>query len=272
LCIQISSCDIYNSFNYYRIENAQDLNVPRFVDTFQNKNALFIFPHTDDEVFFAGTIDLLKQNGWKISLLTLTIGQPSEKSYRIEEWKNSCNILSIDHTEIHDLLNNSWKNVKENKIEFWYEHEDSIKNIIENKIAFIQPSLVFSYDTFIGNYGHPEHRLASIFTHRVIANHQQDSAYSVKLLLNSTMPEALEMVLYRFYEPHTKACKFNKNEGLLDPDISFDIAKHWNTKRNAALAYKSQTHTLKKLFVLPDDKDTTTHFKAFPREYYNLFY
>lgn len=50
-----------NGTDYVKFKNSQDYTVPVFTDSFNNKTALFIFPHPDDEVVCAGTIAHLKK-------------------------------------------------------------------------------------------------------------------------------------------------------------------------------------------------------------------
>jgi hypothetical protein len=50
-----------NSIDYEKYKESQDYNIPLFVDSFESKTALFIFPHPDDEIVCAGTISQLKK-------------------------------------------------------------------------------------------------------------------------------------------------------------------------------------------------------------------
>lgn len=59
---------------------------------------------------------ILKKNGWIVNLLTLTQGQPDEKTKRINEWTKAANELAIDNYEILDLPNNPWEKVMNNNI------------------------------------------------------------------------------------------------------------------------------------------------------------
>ena len=267
LLFVLLSCS-HKEIDYVKYKESQDYSVPLFHDDFKNKVALFIFPHPDDEIVCAGTITQLKKNGWKVNLLTLTQGQPDEKTIRKNEWIKAVSELAIDKYEILDLPNNSWDNVIENNISFWYDNTDSLENIIYKSIQKYNPSLLFTYDTALGAYGHPEHRISALAANIVFQKHKQDSLFSVERILQITLPEKIEQLMLISAESYKNAIKFTGNKSLPDPTVAFDISKYWNAKRNSALQYASQSGTLKKFFLLPDIQDTTNHYSTFDREYY----
>jgi LmbE family N-acetylglucosaminyl deacetylase len=254
--------------DYLKFKESQDYNVPLFEDTFNSRAALFIFPHPDDEIVCGGTISQLKKSGWTINLLTLTQGQSNEKTIRRTEWTNAVRELSFDNFEILDLPNNSWDNVINNKITFWYNNMDSLESIIFNSIKKYKPTVIFTYDTALGAYGHPEHRISALAAYNVFQKHKSDSTFSVERILQVTLPEKEEKLMLNSAESYKNAIKLTGNKTLPDPTVAFDIFKCWNTKRKAALQYTSQSGTLKKFFLLPEIHDTTEHYRTFDREYY----
>lgn len=254
--------------DYEKFKEAQDYSIPLFADSYKNKTALFIFPHPDDEIVCAGTISQLKKNGWTVNLLTLTQGQPEEKAIRKNEWLKAVNELAFDNYEILDLPNNSWDNVIKNSIAFWYDRTDSLERIIEGSIQRIRPALVFTYDTALGAYGHPEHRISALAACNVLLNHKSDTLFSVERILQITLPEKQEQLMLSAAESYKNAIKLTGNKTLPDPTVAFDITKDWKVKRKAASLYASQEGSMKKFFLLPEVKDTTLHYKTFDREYY----
>lgn len=254
--------------DYVKYKESQDYNIPLFADSFKNKMALFIFPHPDDEIVCAGTIAQLKNNGWMVNLLTLTQGQPNEKTIRKNEWTKAVSELAIDNYEILDLPNNSWDNIMKNNIIFWYENTDSIENIIYRSIQKYKPSLLFTYDTALGGYGHPEHRISALAASNVFVKHKPDTLFSVERILQITLPEKQEQLMLSSAGSYKNAMKFTGNKSLPNPTVAFAISKYWNLKRNAASQYVSQSGSMKRFFLLPEIQDTTNHYNAFDREYY----
>lgn len=265
-CVLLSCSD--KRIDYEKYKESQDYNTPLFSDFYKNKIALFIFPHPDDEIVCAGTIAQLKKNGWTINLLTLTQGQPNEKIIRKNEWSKAVKELAIDNSEILDLPNNSWNNVISNNINFWYDKTDSLENIIYRSIQKNRPALLFTYDTALGAYGHPEHRISALAASNVFLNHKSDTLFSVERILQITLPEKQEQLMLNSAESYKNAIKITGNKTLPDPTVAFDISKYWNKKRKAASLYASQEGSMKKFFLLPEIQDTTNHYKTFDREYY----
>jgi len=254
--------------NYETFKKTQDYTVPVFIDDFKNKTALFIFPHPDDEIVCGGAIAELKNKGWTINILTLTQGVEGEKQTRKKEWESAVKLLKFDNYNILDLPNNKWDDVITNNITFWYDNHDSLENIIEHYISKHKPSLLFTYDTTLGAYGHPEHRLSALAAKNVFEKHRTDSLFTVKSIFQITLPEKMEQLMLGNAESYKNAIKLTGNKSLPEPTVAFNIKSNWKTKRKAASAYVSQTSTLEKFYLLPAINDTTEHYNTFDREYY----
>lgn len=254
--------------DYAAYKSSQDYSIPLWKDNQENKSALFVFPHPDDEIVCGGNIDQLKQKGWNVNLLTLTQGEKTEKEVRLKEWNRAGDILGFNNRDIYDLVNNTWDDVLKNKIEFWYNHTDSIENIISRSITKYQPSVIFTYDTALGGYGHPEHRISALAVYQLFEKHKSDSLFPVQEILQITLPEKYEQLKFASSEAYANAKKYTGNTTLPEPTVAFDIRQNWSVKSRAGSAYESQAETLRKFFLLPDPDDTISHFTTFDREYY----
>jgi LmbE family N-acetylglucosaminyl deacetylase len=265
--LQVSSCS-QSPINYEAYKNAQDYNVTLWKNDGQLKHvALFIFPHPDDEIVCAGTIATLKQQGWKVNLITLTQGVPGEKEIRNKEWKNAMKKLSIDKGQIIDLPNNTWNDVMNDKLLFWNENKDSIRQIISEAIEEYSPSLLFTYDDILGGYGHPEHKMTAEITKDIFLQKSNDTSFTPQFIYQITLPEKLELLYNSKLESYNKFVSANGGKNLPEPTIAFDITQQWPIKKEAASQYPSQAKTLKKFFLWPTS-DTTGHYSSFDREYY----
>ncbi|HVT85975.1 MAG TPA: PIG-L family deacetylase [Chitinophagaceae bacterium] len=255
--------------NYEAFKKAQDYSVPLWNNNpaAAKRVALLIFPHPDDEIVCGGTIVTLKQQGWEVDLLTLTQGEAGEKEARRKEWQNAMAALGINHSVLLDLPNNTWTDIENNKIIFWNENMDSIRHIVEAAIRQYQPSLLFTYDEVLGGYGHPEHRLTAVAVREVFEQNRQDSSFTPAAIFQSTLPQKMELTMLQNLDSYKKAVN-EMGKDLPDPVIAFDITKTWPVKRRAAASYPSQTKTLKKFYLLPDEADTVKHYATFDREYY----
>ncbi|MCA6362956.1 MAG: PIG-L family deacetylase [Bacteroidetes bacterium] len=258
-----------DKINYDAFRNAQDFTVPVLNCEEENKTALFVFPHDDDVICCAGTAQLLREKAWRIYSLTLTQDADSkEAAKRAVEWSNSMKILGITESAHLYLPNNPWANVEQNNLVFWNEKTDSLETLIYTFMMKYKPSLVVTFDTIIGGYGHPEHRLTGKAVYRVFTAHKNESNFPVKRILHSTMPEKLEQVWLSNNPAYLLTQKYAGQVTLPEPNAAVDVRNYWPVKRNAAAAYKTQQATLKKFMMLPDIKDTAAHYQAFAREYY----
>jgi N-acetylglucosamine malate deacetylase 2 len=254
--------------DYASWKETQDYNVPLWSDSFENKTALVVFPHPDDEVVVAGTIDFLKRSGWRVNLLMLTKGNSAEKEVRMEELQRASAIMGFENVEITDLPNNSWDAVLSNEIVFWYDNIDSIENIIYRSIMQHRPSLIITYDTVFGAYGHPEHRISALSAYNVAMKHKGDSLFPVECLLQSTLTEKMEQKMIVGSEAYENAKVITGYTTLPEPTVSFDITESWPVKAEAAAEYISQSAVLTKFFILPGTDNRSEHFDAFNREYF----
>jgi LmbE family N-acetylglucosaminyl deacetylase len=267
--LAISVCGKSDKVDYSRFRNAQDFTVPVLDLNEENKTALFIFPHDDDVICCAGTSQFLREKNWLIYALTLTEdAAPKEAAKRSVEWNTSMKYLGFTEATHLFLPNNPWTNVEKNELVFWNEKTDSLETLIYKFILKYRPSVVFTFDTTVGGYGHPEHRLTGKAVYRVFQAHKYEAGFPLKRILHSTMPEKLEQVWLANNPAYLLTQKYAGPVTLPEPNAAIDVRKYWPLKREAAAAYKTQKATLKKFMMLPDKKDTAAHYQAFAREYY----
>lgn len=266
--VYLSACSS-NRVDFKSIALKQDEQLPLWeIPSNTNQHALFVFPHPDDEITCAGTIAALKANGWQVSLLTLTKGLDEQnKRLRENEWYCAAAIMQYDTAILFDFYNNKWSDILANKIIFWNEHRNEIKNTIYKAIQQIQPDIIFTYDTEIGGYGHPEHKITAELVAEIF-NEDSIGMLKVSSLMQMTLPDALETFLVSAVETYPLALERYQTSGLPNPTIAVAITNYWPTKRKAASCYVSQTAILNKFYLLPSNADTTRHYNTFNREYY----
>lgn len=237
----------------------------------KNTRVLLIFPHADDETVVAGLTEHLREKGATIHLLTLTHPHDtSQTKVRMDELACCAKNLGFANVEVSGLINNTWDNILGDQIEFWYDHQDSIKGIIKDKIDRFQPQILITYDTEIGGYGHPEHYISARLTEDLFHEYRQDSTYAPKVLLQSTLTEQLEQFLAAKVESYEITKAITGSDGLPDPEVVLDIQKYWPAKNRAAQCYQSQARTLRKFFVTYEEQNAEEHIRAFSKEYYTF--
>ncbi len=253
--------------DYHQIATYQDYSVPEIkVAVNDTTKVLLIFPHADDETIAGGLIAYFREHGATIHLLTLC----GHNETRIRELSCSAAKLGIQKVEIAGFINNSWDAIMQDSIVFWYDHKDSIKQVIRTKINAFNPQYVVSYDAEIGGYGHPEHRISAELTEQIVKEDGAKQGDSPKMIFQITLTEQLE----RFLVSKTPGYEFSKkltgSKGLPRPDIAVDLEKYWDIKNEAAQCHQSQLKILQRFYIVYPEKSKEMHIKAFSREYYSI--
>ena len=258
--------------NYKKISELQDGSVPPLdIQVDSRTRVLLVFPHADDEIVCGGLISWLNQKEADIHLMTLA-HHPEQEDYetRMEELTCASEELGIREVETIGLINNSWDNVISDEIEFWYDHQDTIKWLIVEKIDRFKPEIIVTYDTEIGGYGHPEHRISAELTEAIFHEHRYEPSFPAHTILQITLPDKLEEYMIGKKQAYKLACKRTGSKGLPAPDAMLRIEDEWPRKNAAAQCYRSQYQTLKKFNMLYDPEQEVQHIKAFNREYYKV--
>ena len=266
LLAQLSGCG-GRTIDYQLISTYQDHTIPKLeIEVNDSTRALVIVPHADDETIAGGLIALLQDRGAVIHLLTLCA--PGED--RTRELDCSAAKLGIESVETAGFINNTWDDIMHDKITFWYDHKDSIKSVIGNKIDTFGPDILITYDSEIGGYGHPEHRISAELTETIFTENIANPAFSPSRIFQITLSAGLENFLVATTPGYDHARRLTGSDGLPAPDIAVDIRQYWNIKNEAAKCHKSQLDILKRFFIVYDEKDENEHLNAFSKEYYRV--
>ena len=253
--------------DYELISTYQDNSVPMLeVDVTDTTKVLVIVPHADDETVAGGLIAHFKAKGASIHLLTLC----AHNEIRTKELKCSASALGIDQVDIAGFTNNSWNNIMENNIEFWYEQKDSIENIITAKINVFKPDYLITYDAEIGGYGHPEHRISAELTEKIFEENKGRRAFAPKSIFQITLSDELEKFLVSRSPGYKLSKELTGSAGLPSPDVAIDIKEYWPVKNKAANCHQSQIKILKKFYIVYEEAKKENHINAFNKEYYRV--
>ena len=268
LLLALTSCG--NPVDYEAVKSYQDPSLTALSiapDTVAR--ALLVFPHADDELTVAGLVSKMKEQGMEVHLLTLgaDIDDPERRE---REAVCAAEKLGIDHFEQASLPNNSWNQVLSDSIVYWYDHRDEIKARIREKVDAFRPHVLVTYDTEIGGYGHPEHRISAELVEEIFEEGRGDSTFLGQQLFQMTLTEKLEEFLVKGRESYDLALERTGSAGLPAPDVSLDIQPYWKVKDEAGACYVSQAKTLKKFHLVSKEGHFEEHAAAFSHEYYRV--
>lgn len=256
-----------NKPDYQLIKTFQDYTVPEYVaGETDTGRVLVIVPHADDETIAGGLIAMLKDCGADIHLLTLC-GHNEE---RAKELACSAAALGIELVETAGFINNTWDDIMEDRISFWYDNQDSIRNVISRKIESFRPDKIITYDSEIGGYGHPEHRISAEITEQIFRESSGNQAFTPQMVFQITLSDSLEKFLVSRSPGYELQKRITGSEGLPVPDKAVDIRKYWKTKNRAAMCHQSQIDILRRFLIVYDDEDEVEHTEALSMEYYRV--
>ncbi|WP_299275936.1 PIG-L family deacetylase [uncultured Psychroserpens sp.] len=271
LSLILVSCN-NNQVNYKKIASFQDHSIKNLeISADKNTRVLLIFPHADDEITCVGLTSYLKSKGAKIHMLTL--GHSSETKInetRIEELNCSATKMGVEKLEIAGLIINKWDDIMNDNISFWYDKKDSIKAIISDKIKRYKPQILITYDTEIGGYGHPEHRISAQLTEEIFHEKKSDSTLYLEKIYQFSLPEKLENFMLSNIPAYDYSKKLTNSEGLPNPDVALNIADYWKIKNDVALCHESQFKILNKFHMIAKKGELKNHSEAFSKEYYTV--
>lgn len=256
-----------NKTDFRLIATYQDYSIPGYeVGPVDTGRVLVIVPHADDETIAGGLIALLKDQGARIHLLTLC-GHDEERTRELE---CSAAALGIELVETAGFINNTWDDIMADRITFWYDNRDSIRSVISRKIRSFGPEKLITYDSEIGGYGHPEHRIAAEITEQIFIESSGNPDFAPKAIFQITLTDSLEKFLVSRSPGYELQRKLTGSEGLPAPDIAVDLRKYWKTKNKAAMCHQSQIDILRRFFIVYDEEDEAVHTETFSREYYRV--
>jgi N-acetylglucosamine malate deacetylase 2 len=262
----------HKQVDYETIKSYQDNSIKKLeMSADENTRVLLVFPHADDEISCVGLASYLKAKGATIHLLTLGHSPETENNKtRLRELQCSADKLGVEKLDVAGLVVNNWNNIMKDNIAFWYDNKDSIKSIIWNKIDSYKPHILITYDTEIGGYGHPEHRISAQLTKDIFNEHQSDSTFTPEKIFQFTLPDKLEEFMLGNIPAYDYSKKLTGSVGLPKPDIVLNIIDYWKIKNEVALCHESQFKTLNKFYMVAKREDLEAHSQAFNSEYYTV--
>lgn len=262
---------LFGLFFYIRSQ-LQDDSVP-LADGFAGEKVMFIFPHPDDEITSSGTLKLMDEQGIETSLITFTHGEagssngmvnetePVKKKIalakiREKELRAVGQLLGVDNQEILNYPDSGIKDIP----------ADSLKKIIQEKMARYQPTVLFTYDDVIGLYGHPDHRLIAQYTKEIFLAEKGKIGFSPKKLYQVTLPAPMIATAKKISASFKR--NFSKNATLPTPTMAVKINHVGEFKKQAMLLHASQRPTFNDMQPYFDKIPAWIYYRIFDKEYY----
>lgn len=214
------------------------------------KIALAIFAHADDETLLAGAlIAKFVSEGWKFHLLCIAPGNDDDRTRRMELAANELGMESVSSLRFaSDGQQGVKRAIGSSMPTLITAPESVVANKVEGKIAEVRPSLVITHSPS-GDYGHPEH----MFCHRVAVKAVQNIAPEAELYALAWSGLALKVnsIADRIVRVITRSVRRSRDSSMLQgkPDRStrdipatdsHNVAPFLKTRKRAAAYYRKE--------------------------------
>ncbi len=248
-----------------------DHDIPKqeqLVENDQKQRVLVIFPHPDDEVTVAGTLMKLKDEGHEIQMVCLTRGEKG-KSSGIEDEVQLANLRTEEMQEAADLIGADQLHLK-NYPDSGLEKIglDSLKEIVARLIFEINPDVLISYDSKVGLYGHPDHRLTGLAVEEVFLERRGLSGFVPKEMYQVTLCKKQVKLALKLSSSFQKNYPEDPSMGLPKPDFSIETQEYFPRTLEVMKAHQTQQAILKDLMPFHDKVPVWIYSRVFDREYF----
>ncbi len=232
------------------------------------KKILALFPHPDDEVTVAGTLMKLKEDGHEVVLVCLTRGEKGKSSgiedeselarLRTAEMEESARLIGADQLILSDYADSGIEELG----------MDSLKKVVLNLILENQPDILISYDSKVGLYGHPDHRLTGLAVEKVFLEEKGKEGFSPERLFQVTLCKKQVEVALKLSSGFQRNYPENPEMGLPQPDFSIRTQPYFNRILQVMQAHQTQQSVLKDLMPFHDRVPAWIYSRIFDREYF----
>ncbi len=251
-----------------------------FLDTVQNKTALVLVAHDDDDCAMSGTIAQLTRKGWTIYQISLT------KHHMPGKEDNPASIICRGNLPLLRMGNYriGLDTMKTPYLPIPYEQMDNqfygekLRTALKQVIQQYQPSVLFSLDDVKGGYGHPEH----IYLSHLLVDLLQKEEIKVSRIYQSVYTHHMEHEIVDVWlkakmkewgYPHasTIANEMYGISGMPEPTVQINIVEDSETKMKYLRAYpESVKKNLRKFIPYYEDFSAEEYFSVFPYEYFRV--
>lgn len=248
----------------------------------ETKKALIVIAHDDDMCALSGTVSWLNSQGWQIRVLS----SPSTPERNAAQVKACAHVLDSvlffeeSTAKLRRDLDTTLYPYRPIHPSYFTEIFDSApleKRIIAEFEAF-QPSVIFTLDSEIGGYGHPEHVLVS----QLVLRLAETGTIAPMAIYQSVFTDHMEETIMARHARRLEAWgipsdgwEFAKAtygvSGMPEPSVQVNIEEQGTQKMNYLRSYN--VHEQKTIgFFIPAfyEYSAEDYFHLFDREFFRV--
>lgn len=229
---------------------------------------LAIFPHPDDEVTVSGTLMGLKEAGHEVQLVCLTRGEKGKSSgiedelelakLRTSEMQQAAKVIGASQLVLMDYPDSGLQKIG----------LDSLKKIINRIIDEINPQVLISYDSKVGLYGHPDHRLTGQAVEEVFLEQRGSVGFFPSKMYQVTLSKKQIGVALQLSSGFQKNYPKDPDKGLPLPEFSVKTQPYFPRILEVMKAHQTQQKVLQDLMPFLDKVPAWIYSRVFDREYF----
>lgn len=248
-----------------------DYDIPKqkqLVERLPKHRVLVVFPHPDDEVTVAGTLMKLKEAGHEIQMVCLTRGEQGKSSgiedeiqlakLRTGEMQKAAALIGADQLHMKNYPDNGLEKVG----------LDSLKVIVGDLIEEINPDVLISYDSKVGLYGHPDHRLTGQAVEEVFLENKGKGGFAPEEMYQVTLCKKQIKLALKLSSGFQKNYPEDASLGLPRPDFSIETREYFPRTLDVMEAHETQQAVLRDLMPFHNTVPTWIYSRIFDREYF----
>jgi LmbE family N-acetylglucosaminyl deacetylase len=251
-----------------------------YLDTVQNKRALVIVAHDDDDCIMSGTLAMLKTQGWIIKQYCLEKHQGVDPDRHPSELISNGSelILSNDAYRVApDTLHHEAYPMSYAEIDKQF-YTAKVATALTALINQFSPSVIFTLDDVKGGYGHPDH----VFISRLVADAAVRKVIPCMRIYQVVYTPHMENeIVFHWLDKRLKEWGYPNHSltanrmynvgGMPEPTVQVNISKFAHVKMKYLLAYNEDVRKNFRQFIpYYEEFDAETYFGIFDREFFRV--
>jgi LmbE family N-acetylglucosaminyl deacetylase len=247
-----------------------------------DKRAMIVIAHDDDMCAMSGTMSLLNKAGWEIAVVSI-----SKTAERNAAQVEACKYI-LDTVMFAELSAGQIRNDSEEERESYFAFPKDSFDLIFNKpvieeefvrhINSFNPVVIFTLDSDIGGYGHPEHVLIS----QMVIDLSEQQRITPLYIYQSVFTDHMESTIMRRHSERMKSWGFPGDEwevakkiymveGMPEPTVQINITSEAQLKMDYLRSYNKREREVLGFFI-PEFEEYTAeeYFTVFDREFFRV--
>ena len=248
----------------------------------EDKRAMIVIAHDDDMCGMAGTISLLNQRGWEIAVVSFS-QTPERNATQIEACRSILDtVMFVDlkpgqYRNDLDTVEHAYYAIPRERFELVFNRE-LIETEYSRCIRAFNPSVIFTLDSEMGGYGHPEH----VFISQMVIDLAMQQRITPALIYQSVYTDHMEQTIMERHAARMKSWGFPGDEwenakatygvsGMPEPDVQINISGQAGRKMDYLRSYNKREREILDFFIpFFEVYPAEEYFSVFDREFFRV--